>query len=258
MKKMLVSLLVCLTAATVFAGEIVDYLQDTSLTVRAGDSSGSGVLIAKGAVTYVLTAAHVVDGLRRVRQIIDPKTGASRSLVYFEPVEVVKFIVEDGVTVARIEAAAEVIRYSDAEFGEDLALLRVNKRNFSTVSAKFYVETNLVSLGTELIHVGSLLGEFGANSVTTGIYSAKGRLLFGKVFDQTSAAAFPGSSGGGVFLKDGRYVGMIVRGAGETYNLIVPIRRIATWAKRVKIEFILDASPVVSDSLAPLEDIVAP
>jgi hypothetical protein len=61
------------------------------------------------------------------------------------------------------------------------------------------------------------------------------------VFDQTTVAAFPGSSGGGVYLKsDARYVGMIVRGAGETFNLIVPIRRMVDWAKKNKIEWALD------------------
>ena len=53
----------------------------------------------------------------------------------------------------------------------------------------------------------------------------------GTVFDQTTVTAFPGSSGGGVFLTDGKYVGMLVRGAGETFNLIVPVRRMPLHAR---------------------------
>ena len=50
-----------------------------------------------------------------------------------------------------------------------------------------------------------------------------------------------GSSGGGVYLKsDARYVGMLVRGAGETFNLIVPVRRMVEWAKKNKITWALD------------------
>jgi hypothetical protein len=35
---------------------------------------------------------------------------------------------------------------------------------------------------------------------------------------------------------------MIVRGAGETFNLIVPVRRIGDWCKRTKTEWLLDPS----------------
>jgi len=62
----------------------------------------------------------------------------------------------------------------------------------------------------------------------------------GTVFDQTTVTAFPGSSGAGVFLRDGRYVGMLVRGSGETFNLIVPVRRMRSWAKTRDIEWALD------------------
>ena len=44
-----------------------------------------------------------------------------------------------------------------------------------------------------------------------------------RIFDQTTCVAFPGSSGGGVFLKrdDPRYVGMLVRGAGEGFLISI-------------------------------------
>jgi hypothetical protein len=102
------------------------------------------------------------------------------------------------------------------------------------------------AIGTELYHVGSLLGQVGANSLTTGIISQTGRVLNlaggeGVVFDQTTATAFPGSSGGGVFMKsDGRYVGTLVRGAGEGFNLIVPVRRLRGWAEGAGVPWIVD------------------
>jgi hypothetical protein len=79
------------------------------------------------------------------------------------------------------------------------------------------------------------------------------------VYDQTTCTAFPGSSGGGVFLEDGRYYGMVVRGAGETFNLIVPQRRLLSWAKKVKVEFALNHDvkcPACDDELKtlPIED----
>ena len=33
------------------------------------------------------------------------------------------------------------------------------------------------------------------------------------MFDQTSMMAYPGSSGGGIYLEDGKYMGMLTRAA---------------------------------------------
>ena len=61
----------------------------------------------------------------------------------------------------------------------------------------FNLSDDIPKLGTDLLHVGSLLGQMGANSMTDGIYSQHGRLIgINKfVFDQTTVNAFPGSSG---------------------------------------------------------------
>ena len=90
--------------------------------------------------------------------------------------------------------------------------------------------------------------------MTDGIYSQHGRLIKSlnkHVFDQTTCTAFPGSSGGGVYLKsDARYVGMLVRGAGEGFNLIVPVRRMQDYCEKHKIMWALDrnvAMPSESD-----------
>jgi S1-C subfamily serine protease len=247
MKKLFCSLMVGFSLfAAVAAGEISvpQHLQDISVTIRAGSSSGSGVLFtrkdAEGkTVNFIWTAGHVVDGLRRQRVAIAPD-GTERTVVEFSDANIVKEIIEDGRIVGRLELDAEVIRYSDSEDGEDLALLRIRKQNYVESTTKFY-SGEIPDVGTQLYHVGSLLGQMGANSMTSGIYSQHGRLIGKTVYDQTTVAAFPGSSGGGVFTTDGKYVGMIVRGSGETFNLIVPIRRIRAWAKRAKVEWAIDS-----------------
>ena len=80
--------------------------------------------------------------------------------------------------------------------------------------------------------------------MTSGIMSQHGRVLKNlnkRIFDQTTCTAFPGSSGGGVYLKsDARYVGMLVRGAGEGFNLIVPVRRMVEYCQENKIMWALD------------------
>lgn len=230
-------------------GALVQGLQDISVTIRANNSQGSGTLFTRKVddnttVTFVWTAAHVVDGLRKIRSVIDPESGSPKLLVEFEDAEIVREFTEDGRRIGEMKFDARVLKYSDARQGEDLALLIVRKRNYVgvDVGAKFYLDEAIPPIGTELYHVGSLLGQVGSNSLTTGVVSQIGRVLNlganGVIFDQTTVTAFPGSSGGGVFLKgDGRYVGMLVRGAGEQFNFTVPVRRLTAWAKKVDIEW---------------------
>lgn len=239
---------------------VAQHLQDISVTIVTDRGEGSGVIMTRKfpngeSVNFIWTAAHVVDNLRKTRQIIDPKTGTAKTVVEFDDALVVKGLTEDGRNVGKMELFAEVVRYS-AE--EDLALLRLRKKNFVAATVEFYLGKEIPPISTELLHVGSLLGQLGSNSMTTGIMSQHGRLINKRVFDQTTVAAFPGSSGGGVYLKDGKMVGMLVRGAGETFNLIVPVRRMQKWAKSAKIEWAIDHSfkMISEDDLAklPVED----
>jgi hypothetical protein len=229
---------------------VADHLQDISVTIRAENdyqkSEGSGILITRKIgdeqVTFVWTCGHVVDNLRNVRSIIID--GTSVKVIEFDDVQIIKELVEGGRRVGEIKMDATVIKYSDADDGEDLALLMVRAKDYGKASTKFYLDSKepIIPIGTQLFHVGSLLGQMGANSMTSGIISQVGR-IHGKVeFDQTTVTAFPGSSGGGVYLQDGRYVGMIVRGAGEGFNLMVPVRRMKRWAEKHDIMWALDPS----------------
>ena len=234
-------------------------LQEVSVTVNTGRSEGSGVIVTRKlktgsgemeTVNFVWTAGHVIDGLRSVRTVINAD-GTSRKIIEFKDAKIIKELTENGRKVGELIMSAKVIKYSDAEDGEDLALLLVRKRNFIQLGAEFYESDDPVPIGTELYHVGSLLGQGGHNSMTKGIMSQVGRVLDlgtgdGVVFDQTTVTAFPGSSGGGVWLtersgdKAGRYVGMLVRGAGETFNLIVPVRRMRSWATKQHVRWAID------------------
>ena len=253
-------LLVCVACVnTTKAQELYKKLQDISVTVKASSSEGSGVIITRTVKTegneteqinFVWTAAHVVSGLRSVRNIIE--NGQPKKVIEFKDAQIVQELVENGRRVGELKMDTKVIKYSDATDGEDLALLMVRKRSFIKSNAAFYNgKGEPVSIGTELYHVGSLLGQTGSNSMTRGIVSQVGRVLNlgsgdGTVFDQTTVTAFPGSSGGGVFLsersgdKGGQYMGMLVRGAGETFNLIVPVRRMRAWAAKHDILWAID------------------
>ena len=271
-RRYVVELLVALSALSVLGAcavaehqtlpkDVPAYMQEISVTIKAGFSEGSGVAIDRNGTTFVWTAGHVVDGLRSTRKVTDPKTGTQRTIIEFEDAKIIKTLVEDGRTVGYLHLDAEVIRYSDSDHGHDLAILKVRKRGAIKRSAVFYDEVKPPKLGTQLFHVGSLLGQVGSNSMTSGIVSAHGRLIGKTIYDQTTVTAFPGSSGGGVYLTDGRYVGMLVRGAGEGFTLIVPVRRMRSWAKKAKMEWALDPRVKVpsEDEMKklPIEDIGA-
>jgi S1-C subfamily serine protease len=248
----LLSLLLAVSSSAAEAKKTTaDHLQDVSVTIvsegRISRGEGSGVIFSRkdkdgNTVNFIWTAAHVIDNLRSERKVI--VNGTSRTIVTFKDAKIVKVVRQKGRAVGQLELDAEVIKYSDSEDGHDLALLKVRKLNFVDDTVKFYLDKEIPKLGTDLWHVGSLLGQMGSNSMTDGVYSQTGRLIKSlnkHVFDQTTVAAFPGSSGGGVFLKsDDRYVGMLVRGAGETFNLIVPARRMIVWATKNDIMWALD------------------
>ena len=261
----LLTILIFHTSISHSQTKVAQHLQDISVTIKAGNSEGSGVIISRDVlktkdsknsirVNFVWTCAHLMDGLRSTRIVIDGE-GKNKTVIEFKDAQVVKELVEDGRKVGELKMDAKVILYSDATDGEDLALLLIRKIGFVDQNTEFFLEDRNVEIGEPLLHVGSLLGQAGANSMTNGIMSQVGRGLNigsgdGTVFDQTTVTAFPGSSGGGVFMNDGRYVGMLVRGSGETFNFIVPVRRMIRWAKKRDIEWAIDTTkpvPTIED-----------
>jgi hypothetical protein len=248
-----------------FAG-VPDDLQQISVTIKAGDAQGSGDLVTRkieeDTWSFLWTAAHVVEGLRTTRTVITAE-GGTKTQIEYKDAEIVQERQQNGRRVGQVNYDAKVIKVSDADYGEDLALLMVRCKNAYplTISTKFHLEPDYIpTIGVELAHCGSLLGQFGANSYTTGVLSQTGRVLAmkganTKVFDQVTAVAFPGSSGGGMFLKaDGTYIGMLTQGVQKLqgFNFIVPVRRIHAFAKAAKIEWAIDPR-VKMPTLAEIE-----
>jgi hypothetical protein len=235
--------------------KVAAYLQDISVTIKTGFSEGSGVVKTRTVrvdgkdvkINFVWTAAHVVDGLRTIKEVIDPKTGTKRQLVEFKDAQVVKELVENGRRVGELKMDATVIRFNKEE---DLAILRIRKSDFVHASVIFYLDEKIPAIGTDVLHCGSLLGQMGSNSLTSGIVSQIGRTIDKQEYDQSTATAFPGSSGGGIYLKNdypGAYCGMLVRGAGEGFNLFVPIRRLVAWAKKAEVMWAVDDNVAMPD-----------
>src|SRR5690348_8586015 len=135
MKRFLIGLVLGLAAlVSPVAAEdaaLVDKLQDVSVTIKSGSGQGSGVLVTRKIgnddVTFVWTAGHVVDNLRKQRSVVDPASGTNRIVVEFEDAAVVKEFTDEGRRIGETKMDAKVLRYSDSEQGEDLALLLIRK-----------------------------------------------------------------------------------------------------------------------------------
>ena len=204
MKYLVLAVVLTFSFALSLAG-VPDDLQQISVTIKAGDAQGSGTIVTRqigdDTVSFIWTAGHVVDNLRVVRQIITAD-GGTRSLVEFRDAQIVQEFQQNGRRVGETKLDARIIKFSDPDYGEDLALLMIRRMNAYplAVSAKFKMGMNYIpAIGVELSHCGSLLGQFGANSYTEGVLSQVGRTLEMKganvkVFDQVTAVAFPGSS----------------------------------------------------------------
>ena len=227
---------------------VSQHLQDISVMIETSSGSGSGVIITRDVLygknakanNFILTAAHVVKNLRSVKEKVDPRTGTKRQIISFKDANLVRDFRQGGRKVGDSRMTVSVLKYNEEQ---DLALLRVHMDGYSKDNTVFREGEEITPLGTELFHVGSMLGEAGTNSFTNGIVSQIGRVLDDKMeYDQTTVTAYPGSSGGGVYTTDGKYVGMLVRGtsSGDNFNLIIPIRRIRKWIVEVKIPWVLD------------------
>jgi len=244
-----------LLVGTTLADEASVHCQQVSVMVKSDSGSGSGVLIKRDIsmkdgtvrpVTFILSAAHVVDNTRHVRSVI--VKGKEFKIVEFDELGLIREEREDGRPVGESKMICKVIKYSDANNERDVVVLMILKKDFGDASTEFYLDEQLPEVGLDLIHCGSLKGQLGVNSITKGPLSQVGRVLDEKVFDQTAVPAFPGSSGGGVWIvpdKKGdkpKYLGMLTQGSGETFNFIVPIRELMKWGKEAGVEWLFNPS----------------
>lgn len=227
------------------AQKVAPSLQAVSVTVMAGTAMGSGVLITRELIgadgqlrkyNFVLTCGHVVAGLK-TSIITETQEYGQISIQEWQEAEIKQVVVKNGRIVGTILLKAEVIFYSGCadgpQPGQDLALLLIKGNTIIDEDTKFYCGNDICGVGTDVLHVGSARGQH--HSVTTGIISFVGREINfdangTRYFDQICVSALPGSSGGGVWTEDGKYVGMLVRQVAENFNLMIPMRRIKTWA----------------------------
>lgn len=250
----LCSLVLCVTATA--AEPVGPQLQRISVNITCptsgygGGAQGSGTIVLAEVggktTTWVLTAHHVVKGLRDVKDVIGPG-GEPKKQVRYKDARIIQEQVQAGRGVGEQTYDAKIINVDPRR---DIALLRVRIDQFTDHGAVFYLDEAIPQPGTATFHCGAPGGKEigGTCSLTAGILSRLGVRIpeFGGsehgVFDQTDTAALGGSSGGLMALRsDGRWIGMITLGLrGDSFHWMVPVRSVRAWAKEVEVEWLLD------------------
>lgn len=141
---------------------------------RERPALGSGVIVSEDG--YILTNNHVVKDAAEIRVTLhDGKTHAARLVGQDPPT--------------------------------DLAVLKIDAKGLTAAS---FADSDSIQVGDWVVAMGNPFGL--ANTMTTGIVSAKGRTRVGLLpfedFIQTDAAINPGNSGGPLADLNGRVVGI--------------------------------------------------
>jgi S1-C subfamily serine protease len=189
--------------------EVLDHIRSVSVSIEwQGQCHGSGTIFDKEDETWCLTANHVVEAAKGRHMRV------SQYLQRSKPISV----------------NAEVA-YQDK--CTDVALLKLGKGVFGP-GAKFFKDCckpggEPPEVDTPIVHCGSMAGLH--HTITRGYLVALDRDLQGllengpRKADQADLTGSYGSSGGGVFLTDGRFIGMVYAGIPQRIVFFVPIRR---------------------------------
>lgn len=271
---LLLAVVFCLSCGALMAADthVGADLQAISVNIccpgNYGSVQGSGTIIlvpvGEEITTWVLTAEHVVNGLRKVREVINDE-GRTRKQVAYGDAEVVQERMSEGRVVGERRYDAKVISVNATR---DVALLRVRIDGEFEQGASFYLDDEIPMPGVALFHCGAPGGKDlgGTCSLTSGIVSRVGVRIpnFGGsehgVYDQITCPALGGSSGGLIAMReDGRLVGILTLGARGTdsFHWMVPMRSILDWADDIGARWIFDPNaehPENADAIdLPLE-----
>ena len=177
---------------------------DIYASSRRGSGEGTGIIISPDG--YILTNAHVVEGVSRVSVSV---AGSSKSL------------------------PATVI---GADEGNDVALIKID--NASGLPAAELGRSADVKVGEDVVAIGNALGLRGDPTVTRGIVSALNRTvenLTGMI--QTDAAINPGNSGGPLVNSAGQVIGIntaVAADGAQNIGFAIPIDKAKALSDRLK------------------------
>ncbi len=178
------------------AAEITGNFTDAVVIVRSGKSTGTGFFV--GSSGLILTCAHCVSPLESVEIVYHPPGKPDEK-----------------------ETVEATVVHRDRK--TDLALLKIDVQG--PLHSVALADPIAVKSGSDVTIIANpgLGAEVLDNTVTTGIISNAKRTIEGNDYIQSSATVNPGSSGGPMFDRTGRVIGVVVLKAGiEGVGFAVP------------------------------------
>lgn len=229
MRTLLAAMLTLCTVSTVFAAsdDTMAKVRQSAATIAVNDSGafvsgGSGIITFVKGELWCLTANHVIE------DVDDFCT------IYVKHCE----CAPDG-------KQAEIVFKADVQAWStklDLALLKIDKTTgrvraensgtFQFGPVEAIGNDELPIIDSPIISVGTYQGE-ADQSVSEGHLRWIGRRIAGNELDQGDFTVFEGSSGSGVFSKDGKLIGVTVRAIVSRCAFFVPVRVVMPWLESV-------------------------
>lgn len=254
---MLSVLVVTLTFFGVKAGgdNVFSTISSNSVSIDNAFGSCSGVVFTRkdstclNDVSFVWTAGHLVHNTREFAlQLFSLESINEKVPGLLNVVTVTYYQTKNSKIISTNIQIGTVIKYSHPSTnGIDIALIRLRNPIPSTKSTVFHLEDSIPQLGDDVFTISSPYGLYGTAS--KGIYSFIGRIDSERAeYDQTTMPIFPGSSGAGVFLSNGKCVGFAIAIKHPSLNFILPIRKVKEWAIRENVLWALDENyPMPTD-----------
>jgi len=199
------------------------YLRSLSWTVLAVNEEGNWysagsctVTTDKNGVSWALGCWHVIR---------KSKVGEGDKARYVG-IRIARPLFEDGQRIGDVLLDVDVVKASEEH---DLCLMKVRKKAVGP-QATFALDRKHVAVDETLYHCGSFLKDY-QQSISVGFVEGHGyrKDQASLPCDHANMTLYPGSSGGGVFTKDGVLVGVMIWGHGPTNAFYVPADRILDW-----------------------------
>lgn len=166
--------------------------------------SGSGVILKKDGL--LVTCAHVVKGAKTIKVRLNDGREFDGETQYLNPEYDLAFV--------------QIKKEKD----EELPVAQIGDSDDLVITEPIYLVGNAFGIG---------------QSISSGIVSAINRIVDRKVLLQTDAAANPGNSGGGVFSKNGLYIGTpnaiaTKTGANHGVGFIIPSNLVQSMLEKLE------------------------
>lgn len=256
----IVSLLMLIPTAG-WADNLDTQVKSVSVSVVTSGGSGSGTMFVQGDKTYVLTAGHVVEKLRHVNKVNKDTGNETKEVevISWDEAKVIQTLYQDDKEVENTVLLAKVVVYSpvEDEGGKDIAVLELLKKNHLKTGATLLPLPKHLTVGQDVIHIGSLYGSITGAYIRGNVARLDYRALHSS-FNVINVDSKPGSSGGGIFIKDGDnyyLVGTVVRGDGSGVALTKPLAVIREVLKENNLDDSFNLIPVPAKENCPKPEV---